>query len=551
MLSAVNSRHGAPTRGVPMSVRPILKAAGLLALAGAPAQAFTLHVLHINDFHSRIEAVNQYDSTCSEEDEAENECFGGAARMHTAINSLRDELEARGEPVIVLSAGDSFQGSLFFTTFEGQAELEFMNGVGFDAMVFGNHEFDLGVEPLVRFVEGANFPVIFGNTDAHGDNSLGPLNRDPVILEVGGERVAIVGAVTADTPEISSPGPTVAFEDPVEFMTTQVAELEADGLEHIIALTHVGVPEDLRLAAAVPGLDAIVGGHSHVLFSNTVEGAPPYPLLADGPEGSTVPVVQAGAYSKYLGHLTLEFDDAGSVTSASGDTILIDSSFEPDPEVQARIEEKAGPIDELMGRVVAEVGGDVDGSRETCRAEECQMGNLVAEAMLDRVKGQGVTIAIQNGGGLRASIEAGEVTKGEVVTVLPFQNTLATFNLTGAGVIAALENGVSQVEEGAGRFPQVAGLKYVWDPAAAPMEGRIVEVMVRDGDAWAPIDPQATYAVATNNFMRNGGDGYAVFRDEGENAYDFGPNLEDVLADYLVSNPDYAPFTDGRIVKVQ
>ncbi len=534
-----------------MSVSPILKAAGFFALAGAPAQAFTLHILHINDFHSRIEAVNQYDSSCSEEDEAEGACFGGAARMHTAINQLRDELEAKGEAVIVLSAGDSFQGSLFFTTFEGQAELEFMNGVGFDAMVFGNHEFDLGLDPLIRFVEGANFPVIHGNVDTSGDNALGPLNPDPVVLEVGGEKVAIIGAVTADTPEISSPGPTVSFVDPIEYMRAEVAELEAAGVTHIIGLTHVGVPEDLRIAAAVPGLDAIVGGHSHALFSNTVEGAPPYPLLADGPEGGTVPVVQAGAYSKYLGHLTLEFDEAGDVTTATGDTVLIDASFAPDPEVEARIAEKAGPIDELMGRVVAEIGGDVDGSRESCRAGECQMGNLVTEALLDRVAGQGVTIAIQNGGGLRASIEAGEVTKGEVVTVLPFQNTLATFNLTGAGVIAALENGVSQVEEGAGRFPQVAGLRYVWDPSAAPMEGRIVEVMVRDGETWVPIDPAAIYAVASNNFMRNGGDGYAVFRDDGENAYDFGPNLEDVLADYLAANPGYAPFTDGRIVRVE
>jgi 5'-nucleotidase len=158
-----------------------------------------------------------------------------------------------------------------------------------------------------------------------------------------------------------------------------------------------------------------------------------------------------------------------------------------------------------------------------------------------------VTIAIQNGGGLRASIDAGEVTMGEVLTVLPFQNTLATFELTGANVVAALENGVSQVEEGAGRFPQVAGLRYVWDPEAEP-GSRIVSVEVADGaGGFAPIEPETVYGVVTNNYMRGGGDGYAMFETEGMNAYDFGPGLELVVADYLAENLPYTPYTDGRV----
>jgi 5'-nucleotidase len=247
----------------------------------------------------------------------------------------------------------------------------------------------------------------------------------------------------------------------------------------------------------------------------------------------------------------LTFDEEGVVTEAGGDTMLLDASVTPDPEYLARIAEMGAPIEELKSRVVAEVAADIDGSRETCRAMECPMGNLVAEAMLDRVKGQGVTIALQNGGGLRASIAAGQVTKGDVLTVLPFQNTLSTFNISGAGIVAALENGFSQVEEGAGRFPQVAGLRVTWDPAGAPGEGRVQEVLVRDGEAWVPIDPDAVYSAVSNNFMRNGGDGYTVLRDEGTNAYDFGPGLEDVLADYLAANPGYAPFTDGRIATVE
>lgn len=175
------------------------------------------------------------------------------------------------------------------------------------------------------------------------------------------------------------------------------------------------------------------------------------------------------------------------------------------------------------------------------------MGNLVADAMLERVKDQGIQIAFANSGGIRASFEAGEVTMGDVMTVLPFQNTLSTFQITGQGIIDALENGVSQVEEVKGRFPQVAGLSFVWDPAVAPGEGRIREVLV-DGQ---PIDPDATYGVVTNNFVRNGGDGYSVFATEAVDPYDYGPDLADVLAEYIGAQDSVAPKLEGRIARVE
>jgi 5'-nucleotidase len=312
------------------------------------------------------------------------------------------------------------------------------------------------------------------------------------------------------------------------------------------------MPAEIALAETVAGIDAIVGGHTHTLLSNSADEARgPYPLMVNGPEGVAVPIVSAGAYSKYLGALELTFDAQGVVTAAIGDSRLLDKSVPPDEGVLARIKELAGPIEELKARVVAEVAADIDGSRESCRTGECPMGNLVADAMLDRVKGQGVTIALQNGGGLRASIGAGQVSMGDVLAVLPFQNTLSTFNLPGSAIVAALENGVSQVEEGGGRFPQVAGLRFAWDPSVPPREGRIASVEVREGDAWVPLDPAKVYAVASNNFMRNGGDGYTSLRDEATNAYDFGPGLEGVLADYLAARPGYEPYTDGRIRLVE
>jgi len=176
------------------------------------------------------------------------------------------------------------------------------------------------------------------------------------------------------------------------------------------------------------------------------------------------------------------------------------------------------------------------------------MGNLVADAMLDRTRSQGVTIAVQNGGGLRASIDGGDVTQGEVITVLPFQNTLATFEATGAEVVKALENGVSQIDQGAGRFPQVAGLKFSFDQSK-PVGSRVSDVQVKEGDNFAPIDPAKTYKIATNNFMRSGGDGYSIFK-EGKNAYDYGPDLADVTADYVAAHSPYKPYTDGRINEV-
>ncbi len=190
---------------------------------------------------------------------------------------------------------------------------------------------------------------------------------------------------------------------------------------------------------------------------------------------------------------------------------------------------------------MAEAAEAIGGERDVCRAVECPMGSLIADAMLDRVKDQGIEIAIQNGGGIRASIDAGPVTMGEVLTVLPFQNTLSTFRVTGATVVAALENGVSQVEEGGGRFPQVAGVTFAFDPKAEP-GSRVSDVMV----GGAPIEMDKLYGVVSNNFVRNGGDGYRMFVDA-EDAYDFGPDLADVTAEFLAEKGPFTPYTDGRI----
>lgn len=525
----------------------LLTASMLTLSAGAAFADYELNILHINDFHSRIESINKFDSTCSAEEEGKKECFGGAARLKTAIDQRRQALS--GKNVLLLNAGDNFQGSLFYTTYKGAAEAEFLNLMKFDAMTVGNHEFDDSEDGLATFLDKVQFPVVTANVKAAAASKLGDRIKPSLVLDVGGQKIGIVGAVTNDTPELSSPGPNVTIADDVQSITAAVQDLKGQGVNKIIALTHVGYPRDLAQIAKIPDVDVVVGGHSHSLLSNTdpkAEG--PYPTMVDNPGGYKVPVVQAASYSKYLGDLVVNFDDNGVVKDAKGDPILIDSTFTPDPAVIARVAELAKPIEELRKKVIGSSEGPIEGDRKVCRVKECSMGNLVADAMLDRTKNQGITIAFQNGGGLRASIDGGDVTQGEVITVLPFQNTLATFEATGADIVKALENGVSQIDQGAGRFPQVAGLKFSFDQSKA-VGSRVSDVQVKEGDNFAPIDPAKTYKVATNNFMRGGGDGYSIFK-EGKNAYDYGPDLADVTAEYLAAHSPYKPYTDGRVTEI-
>ncbi|HEY5818284.1 MAG TPA: bifunctional UDP-sugar hydrolase/5'-nucleotidase [Mesorhizobium sp.] len=517
--------------------------------AGASFADYTLNILHINDWHSRIESNNKFESTCSAEEEGKGECIGGAARLITAIKQERDKL--KDQNVVLLSAGDNFQGSLFYTTYKGKAEGEFLNQMGFDAMALGNHEFDDGEDALVPFIDQAKFPILGVNIKPNNQSKANGKIKPSVVLDIGGQKIGVIGAVTTETPEIASPGPNIQIEDDVANIAAEVKKLEAEGVNKIIALTHIGYPREMEMIAKIPGVDVVVGGHTHTLLSNTdPKAAGPYPTMVDNPGGYKVPVVQAASYSKVLGELNVVFDDSGKVKEAKGDPIPLDKSVTPDPDVLKRIAELGAPIEDLKKKEVGETAASIDGSRDTCRAKECEMGNLVSDAVLDRTKDQGVSIVITNGGGLRASIDQGVVTMGEVLTVLPFQNTVATFKIAGADLVAALESGLSQLEDGAGRFPQVAGLKYSFDKSVKPNEGRVKDVQVMDGGTWKPIDPAKEYTVATNNYVRGGGDGYKVFAEKAKNAYDFGPGLEQVVADYLGAHRPYTPKLEGRITEI-
>lgn len=517
----------------------VVAASLMLGVFSVSAQEspFTLTILHTNDTHAAHEANSAGD--------------GGAARLATVVTQIREQ----GGNVLLLDGGDRFTGTLFHQQYRGADQVQIMNAVGYDAMTLGNHEFDDGDQVLANFIDGLNFPVVSSNVDVSASEILEGKVLPYVIFDVNGVSVGVTGLTTPETPILASPGPEVVFHADMAAVTqVSVDEMTAAGANVIILVTHIGLSEDMRVAAETTGVDVIVGGHSHTLLGNAyVASAGEYPVIVENPNGEPVYIVQAGSNTTYLGRLNVTFDEAGVVTAASGDTIFLSQYITPDAEVEAIVEELAGPIEELRSTEIgAEAIIHLVGNRSVCRVEECILGNLIAEALLAET---GADLAITNGGGIRAEIDAGPITLGEVLTVLPFGNLTATVTITGAGVIEALENGVSQVvvtdgvvvRDGAtGRFPQVAGLRFSFDPTQEA-GSRIVSVEVRGADGtFAPIDTEASYVVATNDFARNGGDGYEAFAN-GENPYDYGKPMDQALAEYLVALTIVEPELDGRI----
>ena len=544
----MNRQRGFARLGI---IVAILLVFGSLPVSAQDDAGFTLTVLHTNDTHSHIEQFDGFSGSCSEEEAAAGECFGGIARRATKLAELR----GTATNPITVDAGDQFQGSLYYTEYRGQEAADYMPMLGYQAMAVGNHEFDDGPANLAKFIDAVGLPVLSANIDASADPDLAGKIAASTVLDVDGEQVGIIGLTTDTTPTSSSPGDTVSFGEYVASLEPVIADLEAQGINKIILLSHIGYADDQTLAAAIDGIDVIVGGHSHTLLSNTDEDASgPYPTVVNAPGGNPVLIVQDGAYGKYLGNLEVTFDADGVASSWQGDPILLDASVAEDAEVLTMVAKLAQPLEELRSTVVGQSTGILDGSRESCRFGECTMGNIVTDAMLWATQNDGTQIAIENGGGLRASIEAGDVTMGNVLEVLPFGNTMATFGLKGSDLLLALESGVGRAEnpdnEGTGRFPQVAGLRFSWD-GSKPAGERIVSAEVRGADGeYSPVDPEAVYQLVTNDFNRRGGDDYAVFNDSAINPYDFGSPLDQALADYITAHSPVDVQLEGRITRV-
>ncbi|HMO60099.1 MAG TPA: bifunctional metallophosphatase/5'-nucleotidase, partial [Roseiflexaceae bacterium] len=442
-------------------------------------EVYKLRLLHTNDHHARIEPV----------DGTSGPLHGGVSRRKRLIDTIRADKGTDNR--LLLDAGDVFQGTLWFNQYRGQADLEFYNAMQYDAMAIGNHEFDSGQQVLADFINRATFPVLSANMVIDGSSPLAGLVRPWVIKEVGGQRIGIFGLTTEDTAVLSNPGPGVTFTPYLDAARRAVADLQAQGVNKIIALTHIGIGPDRILAAEVSGIAVVIGGHSHTPMGPMVSppvDSRPYPEIIANPDGNPVIVAQAWEWGRWLGDLTLGFDANGLVTSVLGPPIEVLPSFAADQGFENRIAVLKQPLDTLRNQVIGESAVLLDGDRANVRTKETNLGNLVADAMLERARADGAQIAITNGGGIRTSINIGPVTVGEVLAVLPFGNTLSRVDLTGAQVKEALENGVSQVEQVAGRFPQVGGIRFTWDPAAAA-GSRVSSIQVESGGGYSAIDP--------------------------------------------------------------
>jgi 5'-nucleotidase len=537
-------RHDSTNSPMPrgLSRRGLLRAALALPLAtpalrrAIAADGARIALIHLNDFHSKHEGVAEGGSVCR----ADRPCAGGAARLAGAIREARAAALAEGRAPFLLDAGDQFMGSLYYTFHRGLAEAAVQRAVGTMAMALGNHEFDNGPENLARYAAAVPFPLLSANLDTQAE----PLLRDRVtaftVLESGGARIGVVGLTTPDTATSSSPGRNLRFTDPLEAADRAAFTLRRQGVGTVVVLSHLGLPADQRLAAEVGGIDAVIGGHSHLLLANGLVGAVgPSPLMVAGRDRE-VRIATVACHGRYLGRLDLDLSGDGRVAAHGGAVRPIGADVAEDPAVAAVVAEYAAPLGEMRRRPLGTASGAFPDA--SCREGECALGNLVAEAALAWIPS--AEIAIVNGGGLRASLPAGTLTYGDVLAVLPFGNTLSMLTIRGGALRAALENGLSRLPGLAGRFPQLAGLRLVFDPAAPPGQ-RLREIATRDG----PLDPDRAYRVVTNNFMRAGGDGYAVLRDAALEAYDEGPPLEEVLADHIAARGHVAPVLDGRIAR--
>lgn len=519
-----------------------------------PEDGFTLSILHVNDTHARANEL---------------------PKLATAVKEQR----AAKENVLTLHAGDAFSGTLYFNEFHGQADLALLNEIGFDAMVFGNHEFDLGSSPeghqaLVDFIKGAKFPFVDANTDFSADDKFTGLFTDlissepengkiysGIVKEINGEKVGIFGLTTEETKDIASPN-KVKFTNYIEEAEKAVAAFEGMGVNKIIALTHIGyndnpnVDNDILLAQNVPGIDVIVGGHDHTKLEE--------PFVVDtntvGEAKDATLIVQANEYVKYLGTLDVTFDGDGVVTKYKGELIDLGKVAEDKKLVKLLAPYKA-KVDEVNNKEIGVTLKEAlanprssETSLESVRSNETALGNIITDGMLAKAQkftDKTVVMALQNGGGIREAIPAGNITVGQVITVLPFGNTLALMDATGAELKAAFEVSLKNVPNENGGFLHIAGAKLQYD-SSKEAGSRVVSVEYFDKATgkYVPLQDDKRYTVATNAYTAKGGDGFDMFAkayEEGR-VTDLGLSDWENLQEQLLSLKEVKTTTEGRIV---
>jgi len=473
----------------------LLKGLGVLSLIVAfPAFLFAgekLTILHINDTHGQIEAVEAKDGAT----------YGGFARVAYLVDSLRSEAEAEGRTFYFLHAGDALQGPPVSNMSKGKLDFELLNEMELTAMAVGNHEFDFGQENLNELVEIAEFPVISANVT----DESGRLYPAFVKEEVGRERIIIVGLTTEATPIGTHPANVegLSFLPADSVIVALIDSLGYGKRDFVIALTHLGWTADSVLAEQVPQIDLIVGGHSHT-------------IIEEPRKIKNSLIVQAGARTVYLGKLEAELKK-GSLRDCSYELILLSGKIAEEPDMAARIAEASKELDKQLGVPIGKTEVVlVPGLTEA--ADELSLGDLVAEIMREET---GAEFAFTNQGGVRAAIIPGDVTMKDVLTALPFSNTVVVMELTGNQVQELLDFNVSLGPHSGGTL-HLAVVEY------KEVEGKAMDISI----GGKPLDPAKTYKIATNNFLAAGGDGYEILK-QGQNIYDTGTGVNSLLVRYI------------------
>ncbi|HSK40471.1 MAG TPA: 5'-nucleotidase C-terminal domain-containing protein [Arenibaculum sp.] len=498
-------------------IRSAVRAAALgVLVAAAPVRAepATLTFLHVNDLDRMEETDGQ----------------GGFARLMTVV---KRESEGR-DGVLFTHGGDAISPSLLSGFDRGAHIVDLLNEAGVDIMTLGNHEFDFGPDVAVERIAEAEFPIVATNVLRGGELLPGTLGTH--IIEAAGLRVGFYGLTTPTTADISSPG-DVTFAPLIETARGAAAQLREQGADLVVALAHTAIDEDLALFRA-DAADVILGGHDHLLMSYY--------------DGRSV-VIESASQADYVTVLEIEAervkdrDGNESVTWSPHIRTISTAGIEPDAGMAAKVEAYLEGLSRELDVPVGTTATPLDSRRAAVRGGETAIGNLFADAMR---AGVGADVAITNGGGIRADRTYGAgttLTRRDIQSELPFGNRTVKLRVTGAQVRQALEHGVGQVAEGAGRFPHVSGMAFTYDPAAEP-GSRVGEVSI----GGAPLDPDATYTLATNDFMAGGGDGYSVFQGA-ENLID--PNAASFMAsqvmDYVAAQGTVSPVVEGRITELR
>lgn len=477
------------------------------------AEDTVIHIIHTNDMHGRVE-YGKYDGM-------------GFDRVAAIVNKFR----AENDNVLLLDAGDVTHGMPVSTLTEGKIVVDVMNAMAYDAMVPGNHDFNYGSERLVELDGIANFPILAANVKVKetGEDLLTPY----IIKEIGGLKVGIFGLATPETLFKSHPENTkgLEFVNPVESAQAMVTML-APKTDMIIALSHLGLDESTianesskGVAEAVEGIDLIVDGHSH---TELAEG-----LLV----GDTL-IVQAKEYNKFVGSVTVTVTPEGEKTLVASLIGKEDGmALEADADIRALIDTETEALSTILGEVVGQTEVELVGAREFVRTGETNLGNFLTDALKWKA---GAEVALTNGGGIRDSISIGDITREDLIKVAPFGNLVESRKITGAGLLAALNNGASGYPSTHGAFAHVSGITYVIDPNKAVGE-RVQDVMV-NGEA---LDLERMYNVATNDFLAGGGDNYSMF-DGTEKTGEFGV-MDGAMIDYIATMTKIAPKLEDRI----